>query len=91
MNKPPKKNRRDVLEQRRDDCREALRRVIEIAGSQQAVANELGVTQQAINKWMNRGWVPVRRALELELAYGVPRTSLADPRVVDALTPVTIE
>lgn len=85
-----KKTRTDILEQRRELCRAALRRVIELAGSQQAVANELGVTQQAIAKWLTRGWVPVRRALEMEMAYGVPRTSLADPRVVDALTPANI-
>ena len=85
-----KRNRRDVLEQRREDSRAALRRVVEIAGSQQAVAHELGVTQQAINKWMVRGYVPLRRAQELEMAFGVSRASLADPRVVDLLTPATM-
>jgi len=86
-----KKNRRDVLEQRRDNCRDALRQVVELAGSQQAVAHQLGVTQQAINKWMVRGWVPLKRALELETAYGVPRATLADPRVVDFMSHATIE
>jgi DNA-binding transcriptional regulator YdaS (Cro superfamily) len=85
-----KKNRRDVLEQRREDSRAALRRVVEIAGSQQAVAHELGVTQQAINKWLVRGYVPLRRAMELEMSFGVSRASLADPRVVDLLTPATM-
>lgn len=53
------------------------------AGSQQALADALGVSQQAVSKWVLRGWVPLRRAQEIESLYGVLRGRLINPRIVD--------
>ena len=57
-----------------------------MAGSQDALAKHLGVTQQSVQKWAKRGYVPMRRAQEIEALLGVPRTQLADPRVVELLS-----
>jgi DNA-binding transcriptional regulator YdaS (Cro superfamily) len=53
------------------------------AGNQAAMAHQLGVSQQAISVWLRRGWVPVRRALEIETHYGIPRARLISPRLAD--------
>ena len=53
------------------------------AGSQAALAEQLGVSQQAISKWLRRGYVPIKRVLECEATYGVPRARLLDPRLRD--------
>lgn len=59
---------------------------VSAAGNQVALANQLGVSQQAVSKWLRRGWVPSRRAMEIEHLYGVPRQKLINPRLVDLLT-----
>ncbi len=53
------------------------------AGNQVALAQQLGVTQQAVSIWLRRGWVPVRRALEIEAQFGIPRSRLISPRLAD--------
>ncbi len=58
---------------------------IQKAGSQVALAELLGVTQQAISKWLHRGYVPVWRALEIENQLGVPREDLVSPKMRRAL------
>lgn len=52
------------------------------AGSQVKLAQTLGVSQQAISKWVKRGWVPLRRAAEIELRYNVHRSRLANPNIL---------
>lgn len=59
---------------------------VEAAGSQQKLARLLGVTQQVISTWCRRGWVPVRRAQEIEATLGVPRATLISPRLVDLVS-----
>ena len=54
-----------------------------LAGSQEKLAEQLGVTQQAVSKWMRRKWVPLRRAQEIEALLGVPRARLINPRIRD--------
>lgn len=56
------------------------------AGSQGKLAAQLGVTQQAVAKWVERGYTPLRRAQEIEAVYGVPRVALANPRTLELLT-----
>lgn len=65
--------------------RNAVALAIANAGSQVKLARLLGVTQQAVSTWVRRGWVPVRRAVEIEHLLGVPRHELVDPRLVDIL------
>jgi DNA-binding transcriptional regulator YdaS (Cro superfamily) len=59
---------------------------VEVAGSQEKLAQALGVTQQSVAKWVKRGYAPLARAREVEAMYGVPRKSLVDPRVVELLS-----
>ena len=58
-------------------------RAIAVAGSQQKLASILGVSQQAVSAWLDRGWVPLRRAQEIEASLGVPRVTLINPRIAD--------
>jgi transcriptional regulator with XRE-family HTH domain len=53
------------------------------AGNQAILAERMGVSQQAISIWLRRGWVPVRRALEIEAQFGIPRARLISPRLAD--------
>jgi DNA-binding transcriptional regulator YdaS (Cro superfamily) len=56
---------------------------LERAGNQIKLAALLGVSQQAISLWLRRGWVPVRRAIEIEAQLGIPRSRLISPRLAD--------
>jgi len=56
---------------------------LQSAGSQSQLADRLGDSQQAISIWLRRGWVPVRRALEIEAQFGIPRSRLISPRLAD--------
>lgn len=51
------------------------------AGSQQALALQLGVTQQAVSLWLQQGYVPLMRTLRLEMIYGISRQRLISPKV----------
>jgi len=53
------------------------------AGSQSNLARRLGVSQQFISTCLRRGYVPTRRAVEIEAQFGVPRKRLLNPRLVD--------
>lgn len=56
-----------------------------LAGGQGRLADQLGVTQQAVSKWVKRGFVPAHRVLEIEVQYGIPRDRLIEPRLADLL------
>ncbi len=56
---------------------------VKAAGSQEKLAEKLGVSQQAVSIWLRRGWVPLRRAQEIEALFGVPRGRLINPRIAD--------
>jgi hypothetical protein len=58
------------------------------AGSQARLAVSLGVTQQAISHWARQGWVPLRRAAEIEHLFDIPRHRLVSPEIVSALLPI---
>lgn len=59
---------------------------VEMSGSQAKLAAKVGVTQQAVMKWVKRGYVPLPRAREIEALLGVPRSTLVDPKVLDLLS-----
>ncbi|NYT44587.1 helix-turn-helix domain-containing protein [Alcaligenaceae bacterium] len=55
------------------------------AKGQTLLAAHLGVSQQAISKWLRRGWVSPTRAQEIEALYGIPRKKLMNPKLVALL------
>lgn len=59
----------------------AVSKACEKAGSQRALSLSLGVTEQAVCVWVKQGWVPLRRAQEIETLYGIPRSQTMNPRV----------
>lgn len=65
-----------------------VERAVKLAGGQVALARLLGVTQQAISIWLRRGYVPLRRAQEIEAQLGVPRNALIAPHIQDLASPV---
>ncbi len=67
------------------ESRRGIDTAVESAGSQGKLAQQLGVSQQAVGKWVERGYAPLRRAQEIEAVYGVPRAALANPRTLELL------
>ena len=63
-----------------------IQEAVDKLGSQEALAGLLGVTKQAVQKFVKKGYVPLRRAVEIEAQTGVDRKRLVDPRVVDLLS-----
>jgi DNA-binding transcriptional regulator YdaS (Cro superfamily) len=57
------------------------------AGTQADLAATLGVTQQVVSRWLRRGWVPLRRANQIEESYKIPRGRLANPKLMALLIP----
>ena len=69
-----------------------VREAVRLAGGTQVhLARVLGCTQQAVSLWLAQGWVPLRRAVEIEAVLGVPRGRLIRPRLRELvdLPPVT--
>jgi DNA-binding transcriptional regulator YdaS (Cro superfamily) len=58
-----------------------IKRAIVAAGSQVNLARHLGVSPPAVCMWLRRGWVPLRRAMEIETLFGVSRSLTMNPRV----------
>jgi hypothetical protein len=63
-------------------------RAIAAAGSQAKIAADLGVKQQAVSIWKAKGFAPVKRAVEMEHLYGVPRVSMVSPKLLSVLDSV---
>lgn len=59
---------------------------VQQAGTQEKLGQHLGVSQQAVSQWMEKGWVPLARALQIEERFSIPRSRLVDPRIVELLT-----
>ena len=67
-------------------ARSGIAQAIELAGGQEPLAQRLGVTKQAVQKWAQRGYVPPRRVVEIEAEYGIKRRDLIDPRLMDLVS-----
>jgi len=65
------------------DSKTGIEQAIAVAGGQVKMAEDLGVTQQAISVWSQRGFAPMKRIVEIETRYGVPRLQLINPRFAD--------
>lgn len=59
-----------------------IQRAVEAAGGVTKLAAQLGVSHQAIYKFIRQGWVPPDRAVEIELNYEIPRQDLVSPRLL---------
>lgn len=53
-----------------------IQRAVKIAGTQTDLANLLGVSQATVWKWVQRGYAPPRRCIEIEMHTGVDREDL---------------
>jgi len=62
---------------------EALSLAAEKAGSWAALARVLGVRHQPMYRWRNRGFLPPKRALQIEAKYGIPAKDLIEPALAD--------
>jgi DNA-binding transcriptional regulator YiaG len=59
----------------------AVLKAITAAGGPTALARALGVTYQSIDDWRRKGCVPLARAKEIEMQFGIPRNDLVSPKV----------
>lgn len=59
----------------------AVLKAITAAGGPTALARALGVTYQSIDDWRRKGCVPLARAKEIEMQFGIDRNSLVSPKV----------
>lgn len=62
-----------------------IQQVVKKMGNQTELAKLLGVSQQVVSKWERQGFVPVRRALEIEAQFGIHRHRLINPRLSDLI------
>lgn len=62
-----------------------IQQVVKEMGNQTELAKLLGVSQQVVSKWERQGFVPVRRALEIEAQFGIHRHRLINPRLSDLI------
>lgn len=60
-----------------------IQAAVAAAGSQELLAEQLGVTQQAVSVWVTQGWAPKKRAIEIEMLTGVARARLVDPKILN--------
>jgi len=57
----------------------AVFKAVELSGSIAELAKKLGVSRQVIYVWIRQGFVPLRRAIQIEEIFGIPRVQLIDP------------
>lgn len=54
-------------------------KAVEAAGGVSPLARLLGVSRQVVYTWLRRGWVPTKRAFEIESRLNIPRGDLVHP------------
>lgn len=47
-----------------------VEKAVRLAGSQTALANRLGISPQAVQKWVDQGYVPADRCRDVETELG---------------------
>jgi DNA-binding transcriptional regulator YdaS (Cro superfamily) len=45
---------------------EYIKKAIELAGSQQRLADKIGVTQRSVSTWLHDRIIPINRAIQIE-------------------------
>ena len=65
------------------DAVPALDQAAAAAGSWYALAKRLGVKHQVVYRWRAQGFVPAKRALQLEVMYGIPARELVNPALAE--------
>ena len=58
-----------------------IEKAIDKAGGASPLAAKLGVSHQAVYVWLRNGWVPSKRAIELERLFDIPRVELFKPEL----------
>jgi DNA-binding transcriptional regulator YdaS (Cro superfamily) len=60
-------------------------KAVQKAGGPPHLASRIGVSRQAVYEWLQRGYVPAKRAIQIGEAFGIPREELIDPRLRSAM------
>lgn len=63
----------------------AVQQAIKKAGGQGPLADQVGVTQQAVSLWLHQGYVPFERLHKVQELTGLKPRDLCDPRLVSLL------
>jgi len=58
-----------------------IKRAVDAAGGAKAFAAALGITKQAVYAWLDQGYVPIGRVVEIEAQFGVSRNDLVKPQI----------
>lgn len=58
---------------------------VSYAGRQVDLARALNVSRAAVCVWCRQGYVPVARAVEIEKLYGVRRSELVNPKLIQLI------
>lgn len=66
--------------------RVAIKTVVTRAGGARPLAAFLDVSHQAVYAWIDRGWFPPERAVQIARRYKVPKSELIDPKLAKLLT-----
>ncbi len=64
-----------------------IHKAVHTAGGAASLAHKLGVSHQAVYQWIQNGWVPLERAMQLEKLYDIPRTELLSPKLAALVEP----
>lgn len=67
-----------------------IEKAVQACGSQLALADAIGCTQQNVSSWIKRGFVPVDHLIGVEQASGIPRHELISPKLANIFSPMGI-
>lgn len=70
----------------REDFLAAMDEAVRKGGGIVAFARRMGVAHQAVYHWRKQGFAPVKRAIEIEAAFGIDRDRLMEPSLAQALS-----